>query len=218
MTNKDDQNDEVFSSAQQSALKQAFQKLNNQLGVDAFNVEKQAQILRGRLDQIPSPKPRLSVFHNLVLKMRKGFSGPWFTAAIASFGIGLAVSRIFLIAEPLQVASINLNVNSEKSIQSVSSNNSNNDVMEAAQTVSNKLAVQPLEINIQAPDLEKERNKLISAALKAGLSIQISGDIDGFKVRADGLSANKLDQKTFKTLYKISEDQEGSIIFILKKQ
>lgn len=218
MTIKDDQNDDVFSGAQKGVLKKAFKKLNSQLGVDVYDVKKQAQILKGRLDQAPSPQPKVSKFHKLASNMRSGFSGSWLTTALASFGIGLVVSRVFLAVEPLQVAGINLNVHSEKNVQSVSINNSGNDVMEAAQSVSNKLAAQPIEVNIQTPDLDGERNKLIETALKAGLSIQISGKASDIIVRVDGLAADMPKQKAFKSLFKIAQEQEGSIIFTLIKQ
>lgn len=218
MTTNDNQNDDVFSSAQQGVLKKAFKKLNTQLGIEAYDIEKQAQILKGRLDQISTPQPKVSKFYQLASNIRGGFSGRWFTTALASFGIGLVVSRVFFIAEPLQIAGLNFNIHSERNVQSVSSNNSGNEVLEAAQSVSSKLAAQPLEINIQTPDLDNERNKLIGIALQAGLSIQISGKASNITVRVDGLAADVPKQKAFKTLFKIAQEQEGPIIFTLIKQ
>ena len=218
MTIKDDQNDDVFSDAQQKALNNAFQKMNTQLGLDSYDVKKQEKILKGRLEQIPRPQPKHSKSYKMFSRLKNGFSGPWFTAAIASFGIGLVMSRLFFIAEPLQVANINFTSGPERIVQSASSNNASKEVMEAAQSVLDKTAIQPLEMNIQALDLVNERNKLIEAALKAGLTIQISEGINGVAIRVDGLRANLPKQKEFKALFKVPQEQQGPIIFTLIKQ
>lgn len=218
MTIKDDQNDDVFSDAQQRALNNAFQKMNTQLGIDSYDVKKQEQILKGRLEQIPRPQPKHSKVYKTFSRLKNGFSGPWFTAAIASFGIGLVVSRLFFIAEPLQVANINLTGEPERIVQSASSNNASKEVMDTVQSVLDKSAIQPLEMNIQALDLVNERNKLIGAALKAGLTIQISEDINGVAIRVDGLRADLPKQKEFKSLFKVPQEQQGPIIFTLIKQ
>lgn len=196
MTNKEDQ---IFTDYQQETLKKSLDKMSDEIGVNSYDVQKQNQILSGRLDQLSY------LYKSNAKAAQVGMLGGIFGGGNTLVAPGIALALTFTLGI---VASqfYNSNYGNQSSSQTV-------DVLRSGTSSSDKPLIQA--VSSQNPTVE--RSKYLEAALRAELKIQFGQAGDVLSMQVFGLEETNLKQLEFKAITGLSPTQAGSVIFTFTK-
>ena len=196
MTNKEDQ---IFSARQQETLKKSLDKIGDEMGVNLYDVQKQNQILSGRLDQMPHLyKSKTKSAQAGVLSGIFGGGNTLVAPGIAlalTFTLGIVVSQFY-----------SSYYGGQGSGQMV-------DVLRSGADSSGK----PLVLIVSTQNPNAERAKYLDVALRAELKIQFGQTGDALSMQVFGLEATNSKQLEFKAITGLSPTQAGSVIFSFVK-
>jgi hypothetical protein len=196
MTNKEDQ---IFSDQQHETLKKSLDKISNEMGVNSYDVQKQNQILSGRLDQLSY------LYKNKARAQQINILGGIFGGGNTLVAPGIALALTFTLGI---VASqfYNSYYGDQESSQPV-------DVLRSGSAGADKPLVQ--QVIVQNP--VAERSKYLEIALNAGLKVQFT-QIDGVAtMHVYGLESGNPKQLEFKAISGLLPNQAGSVIFTFTK-
>jgi hypothetical protein len=194
MTNKEDQ---IFSDHQQETLKKSLDKIGIEMGVNLYDVQKQNQILSGRLDQ-SSYLYKSKLAQAGVLSGLFGGSNTLVAPGIAlalTFTLGVIASQFY-----------SSYYGGQGSSQMV-------DVLRFGGDSSGK----PLVQSVSTKNPAAERAKYLDVALRAELKIQFGQTGDILSMQVFGLEATNSKQLEFKAITGLSPTQAGSVIFTFAK-
>jgi hypothetical protein len=194
-----DKEDQIFSSHQQETLKKSLDKIGDEIGVNLYDVQKQNQILSGRLDQMPYLyKSKTESAQTGVLSGIFGGGNTLVAPGIAlalTFTLGVVASQFY-----------SSHYGGQGSGQMV-------DVLRSGEDSSGK----PLVQGVRTQNPTAERAKYLDAALRAELKIQFSQVGDILSMQVFGLEATNPKQLEFKAITGLSPTQAGSVIFTFSK-
>lgn len=194
--NKDDQ---VFTDQQRQTLKKSLDRLGDEMGINSYDVQKQNQILSGRLDQMSY------LYKNKEKQQRVGVLGGIFSGGNTLVAPGIALALTFTLGI---VASqfYNSNYGNQSSSQSV-------DVLRSGAAANGAL----ITIAVTTQNPIAERSKYLEAGLRAELKIQAT-QADGVpSIQVFGLEATNPKQLEFKAITGLPPNQSGSVIFTFSK-
>jgi hypothetical protein len=196
MTNKDEQ---VFTDYQQQTLKKSLDKIDDEIGINSYDVQKQNQILSGRLDQLSY------LYKNKTKSAQVGVLGGIFGGGNTLVAPGIALALTFTLGI---VASqfYSSHYGNQGSGQAV-------DVLRSDASVSDKPLIQA----VSAKNPTAERSKYLEAALSAGLKVLFTQNGDIPSMQVFGLEASNPKQLEFKAITGLSPTQAGSVIFTFAK-
>lgn len=196
MTNKEDQ---IFSDHQHETLKKSLDKIDDEMGINSYDVQKQNQILSGRLDQLSylyknkSKSQQVSILSG-IFGGGNTLVAPGIALAL-TFAMGIVASQFY-----------NSNYGNQESSQPV-------DVLRSGSTGAEK----PLVQQVIAQNPVAERSKYLEIALNAGLKVQFT-QIDGVAtMHVYGLQSGNPKQLEFKAITGLLPNQAGSVIFTFAK-
>lgn len=196
MTNKEDQ---ILTDFQQKTLKKSLDKMSDDIGVNSYDVQKQNQILSGRLDQLSY------LYKNKTKEAQAGVLGGIFGGGNTLVAPGIALALTFTLG--IVVSQFyNSNYGNQSSNQTV-------DVLRSDANVSDK----PLAQVVSTQNAAGERAKYLDAALRAELKIQFGQAGDILSMQVFGLEATNPKQLEFKAITGLSPTQAGSVIFTFSK-
>lgn len=194
--NKDDQ---VLTDYQRQALKKSLDRIDDEMGVNSYDVQKQNQILSGRLDHLSH------LYKNKDRQQQVGVLGGIFgggstlvVPAIAltlTFALGIVASHFY-----------NAQYSKQSSSQSV-------DVLRSVATVDDKSIFQ----DVTAGNPIEERSKYLEAALRGGLKIQANQTDGKPSLQVSGLEASNPKHLEFKAVAGLPPNQAGSVTFTFAK-
>ena len=196
MTNKEDQ---IFSARQQEALKKSLDKIGDEMGVNLYDVQKQNQILSGRLDQMSH------LYKSKTKSAQAGVLSGIFGGGntLVAPGIALALTFILGIVVSQFYSSY---YGGQGSGQMV-------DVLRSGADSSGR----PLVLIVSTQNPNAERAKYLDVALRAELKIQFGQTGDILSMQVFGLEATNSKQLEFKAITGLSPTQAGSVIFTFTK-
>ena len=196
MTNKEDQ---IFTDYQQETLKKSLDKMSDEIGVNSYDVQKQNQILSGRLDQLSY------LYKNKPKVAQAGLLGGIFGGGNTLVAPGIALALTFTLGI---VASqfYNSHYGNQGSGQAI-------DVLRSGPSSSDKPLIQA--VSTQNP--AGERAKYLDAALRAELKIQFGQAGDALSMQVFGLEEANPKQLEFKAVTGLPPTQAGSVIFTFTK-
>lgn len=196
MTNKEDQ---IFSDYQHETLKKSLDTISDEMGVNSYDVQKQNQILSGRLDQTSY------LYKNKAKSQQVSILGGIFGGGNTLVAPGIALALTFTMGI---VASqfYNSHYGNQESSQAV-------DVLRSGSNGTDKPLVQ--QVITQNP--AAERSRYLEIALNAGLKAQFT-QIDGVAtMHVYGLESGNSKQLEFKAITGLLPNQAGSVIFTFTK-
>ena len=196
MTNKEDQ---IFTDYQQETLKKSLDMMSDELGVNSYDVQKQNQILSGRLDQLSY------LYKNKAKVTQAGLLGGIFGGGntLVAPGIALALTFTLGIVASQFYSSHYGNQGSGQAI----------DVLRSGPSSSDK----PLIQSVSTQNPAGERAKYLEVALRAELKIQFGQADDTLSMQVFGLEATNPKQLEFKAITGLPPTQTGSVIFTFTK-
>jgi hypothetical protein len=196
MTNKEDQ---IFSDRQRETLKKSLDKIGDEMGVNSYDIQKQNQILSGRLDQLTY------LYKNKAKAQQVSILGGIFGGGNTLVAPGIALALTFtmgIIASQFY----NSNFSNQESNQSA-------DVLRSGSAGTDK----PLVQQVIAQNPVAERSKYLEIALNAGLKVQFT-QLDGVAtMHVYGLESGNPKQLEFKAITGLLPNQAGSVIFTFIK-
>lgn len=196
MTDKEDQ---IFSGHQQETLKKSLDKIGDEIGVNLYDVQKQNQILSGRLDQMPY------LYKSKTKSAQAGVLSGIFGGGNTLVAPGIALALTFTLGI---VASqfYSSHYGGQGSGQMV-------DVLRSGEDSSGK----PLVQSVRTQNPTAERAKYLDVALRTELKIQFGQAGDALSMQVYGLEATNPKQLEFKAITGLSPTQAGSVIFTFAK-
>jgi hypothetical protein len=196
MTDKEDQ---IFSGHQQETLKKALDKIGDEIGVNLYDVQKQNQILSGRLDQMAY------LYKSKTKSAQAGVLSGIFGGGNTLVAPGIALALTFILGVVANQF-YSSHYGGQGAGQMV-------DVLRSGEDSSGKPVVQSVRIQ----DPTAERAKYLDVALRAELRIQFGQAGDTLSMQVFGLEATNPKQLEFKAITGLSPTQAGSVIFTFAK-
>jgi hypothetical protein len=194
--NKDDQ---VLTDHQRQTLKKSLDRMDDEMGINSYDVKKQNQILSGRLDQMSY------LYKNKEKKQQAGVLGGIFGGGNTLVAPGIALALTFTLGI-MASQFYSAHYGNQSSSQSV-------DVLRSETSADGKPAMQV----VTTVNPAEERSKYLEAALRAGLKIQ-ANQVDGKpSMQVFGLEASNPKHLEFKAITGLPPNQAGSVIFTFAK-
>ncbi len=194
--NKDDQE---LTDYQKQTLKKSLDKISDEMGVNSYDVQKQNQILSGRLDQISYLyKNKERQQQNRLLLSIFGGGNTLVVPGIAlalTFTLGVVASHFY---------------NSQYGNRGLSQSA---DILRSGEVVDGKSVIQV----VTAINPAEERSKFLEAALRAGLKIQVNQAEGKPIMQVFGLESANPEHLEFKAITGLSPNQAGTVIFTFAK-